>query len=64
MAREKLVAFREKHKLTQKELAEKLGISFAMYQAIEYGYRNPSLETLNKFKTTFPKMNIADIFLD
>lgn len=64
MAREKLIAFREKHKLTQKELAEKLNISFAMYQAIEYGYRNPSLDTLNKFKAAFPKMNITDIFLD
>lgn len=64
MAREKLVEFREKHKLTQKGIAELLGISFNMYQALEYGYRNPSLDTLNKFKKTFPKMNITDIFLN
>lgn len=64
MAREKLIAFRKKQKLTQEETAELLGISASMYQALEYGYRQPSINTLNKFKAHFPKMNITDIFLD
>lgn len=63
MAREELINFRKKQKLTQKETAKILGISFAMYQAIEYELRNPSLKTLSKLKKVFPKANIDEIFL-
>lgn len=64
MIREELVKIREKEKITQKEMAEKIGISFNMYQALEYGLRNPSLKTMNKLKQAFPRSNIDKIFLN
>ena len=63
MPREELINFRKKEKLTQNEMSQILEISHAMYQALEYGLRNPSLTTLNKFKQKFPKANIDKIFL-
>ena len=55
--------FREKNKLTQKEMADKLEISLIQYQFIELGHRNPSIKVLTKFKNCFPKSNIEKIFL-
>lgn len=63
MQRDKLIKFRKKEKLTQNKMADILGISYTMYQSLEYGLRNPSIKTLNKFKVKFPQANITDIFL-
>lgn len=41
----KLVEARKKCRLTQKEVAEKAGISEVSYQRIEYGTQRPSLDT-------------------
>lgn len=51
---------RLKAKLTQKELAEKLGVHVNYYARIERGEENPSLETLKKL-TKILKIKSSDI---
>lgn len=63
MERVKLKKFRLKQKMTQLEMAETLEITLSFYGKIELGLKNPSLDTLKKFKNTFPNANIEDIFL-
>ena len=63
MKREKLQEFRQKHKLTQEQMAKELEITVSHYKAIEYGQRNPSFELMDRLKNCFPKMNIDKIFL-
>ena len=63
MKREKLQEFRQKHKLTQEQMANRLDITVSHYKAIEYGQRNPSFELMEKIKNNFPKANIDKIFL-
>lgn len=63
MKREKLQEFRQKHKLTQEQMAKQLEITVSHYKAIEYGQRNPSFELMERLKKCFPKMNIDKIFL-
>jgi DNA-binding XRE family transcriptional regulator len=63
MKREKLQEFRQKHKLTQEQMAKQLEITVSHYKAIEYGQRNPSFELMERLKDCFPKMNIDKIFL-
>ena len=63
MKREKLQEFRQKHKLTQEQMAKTLEITVSHYKAIEYGQRNPSFELMERLKNCFPKMNIDKIFL-
>lgn len=63
MKREKLQEFRQKHKLTQEQMAKQLEITVSHYKAIEYGQRNPSFELMERLKNSFPKINIDKIFL-
>lgn len=56
----KLRINRLKAKLTQKELAEKLGVHVNYYARIERGEENPSLETLKKL-TKILKIKSSDI---
>lgn len=56
----KLRVNRLKAKLTQKELAEKLGVHVNYYARIERGEENPSLETLKKL-TKILKIKSSDI---
>ena len=52
----KLLVLREEESLTQKDIADKIGITTSHYGMIEIGVRNPSLSTAYKlanfFKTT------------
>lgn len=50
---ENLRLLRKNAKLTQKELAEKLGLSYRGYQGIEYGYCETSYKTLKKIADYF-----------
>lgn len=59
-----LVDFRNINNLTQKEMANKLGITPSMYSKIELGLRNPSYNFLVKFKQTFKEVNIDSIFFN
>lgn len=62
--REELKKFRILQKLTQQEMADKLGISLIQYQFIELGRRNPSFSLLVTFMKLFPKANIIKIFFN
>ena len=64
MKNEELINFRKKKKLTQKKMAEKLEISFGMYQALEYGLRNPSVKVLNSFIEKFPDAKVLKFFVN
>ena len=55
-----LKSARIKAKLTQKQLAEKLGLNTNFYARIERGEENPSLETLKKL-TKILKIKSSDI---
>lgn len=59
----KLREFRLKKKKTQKQMAETVGISKSMYEKLEYGITQPSLETIKKFKEVFKDFD-TKIFLD
>lgn len=56
----KLKKARLKAILTQKELAEKLGVHVNYYARIERGEENPSLDTLKKL-TKILKIKSSDI---
>lgn len=59
-----LVDFRNSKKMSQKELADKLGVSQSLYSKIELGFRNPSYNFIAKFKEVFPEQNIDKIFFN
>lgn len=61
---ESLVNFRNSSKLTQKEMAQKLGVTLSFYSKVELGIRNPSFNFLVKFKSIFPDSCVDDIFLN
>lgn len=58
--RKKLKKSRLKANLTQKELADKLGLHVNYYARLERGEENPSLETLKKL-TKILKIKSSDI---
>lgn len=49
---------RKENKMTQKQVAEKLGITYQSYQAYEHGISQPTLENFIKIA------NIYDVSLD
>ena len=53
MKRYNLKNFRQKHDLTQGEMAEKLGISKSYYVGIELGHVNPSFKVAEKIYEVF-----------
>lgn len=55
--RTELKILRIKHHLTQAELAEKVGVSYATYNLIEQGKRKGSTEFWAKLQTAF---NLTD----
>ena len=57
-----LVDFRNSKKLTQKEMAEKVGTTLSYYSKIELGLRNPSYNVMEKFKAKFVDANMDEIF--
>lgn len=59
----KLFNLREGDGLTQKDIAEKIGITTSHYGMIELGVRNPSLIIAHKLAIFF-KTTIDDIFFN
>lgn len=55
--RTNLKVLRVKHQLTQAQLAEKLGVSYATYNLIEQGKRKGSTEFWQRIQTLF---NLTD----
>lgn len=45
---DRLIVYRAKHRLSQKELAERCGVSSQTIHSIENGYQKPSKVTLAK----------------
>lgn len=67
MERQLLLHLRNKNKLTQQELAKKLGISTVYVRKLEKGVVNPGRETLVKYEIFFQtnmKNMFPDIFLN
>lgn len=62
MARLKLLTFRKQLGLTQKEMAERIGITSTHYSRIETGDANPSYELLDRFKEVFGVENVFEMF--
>ena len=58
---EKLKARRKELKLTQKEIAEQLGISFQAYSAWERGVKEPSEEKYQKAISPKSKLSVSII---
>lgn len=48
--RKQMVYYRAKHKLTQKDLAERVGVSLQTINSIETGSQTPSAVTVAKIK--------------
>ena len=59
-----LVNFRNLNKLTQKQMAERLGITLTLYSKIELGLRNPSYNFLVKFIQAFIEADVDSIFFN
>lgn len=51
--RTELKVFRTRHKMTQYEFADKLGVNRANYSMIEQGKRNGTITFWNKLQATF-----------
>ena len=59
---EKLREFRKGKKLTQKEMARKLGVTLSMYEKVEGGRTGVSAAFMQKLKTAFPDVSIDFLF--
>lgn len=57
--RTNLVIIRMKYRLTQKEMAESIGVRIQAYQAYEHGRAHPNFTVL---KRIFDVYNITDIY--
>lgn len=57
-----LVDFRNQRKLTQREMAIKLGTTLSYYSKVELGLRNPSYNFLDKFKKQFKNICVDEMF--
>lgn len=61
MRNERIISLRNKKKLTQKEAAKHIGISYSMLAMMESGHRIGSYSTLKKV-ADFYGVNIDDLF--
>ncbi|MBQ9279974.1 MAG: helix-turn-helix transcriptional regulator [Clostridia bacterium] len=57
-----VLKYRKEHDLTQKELAEKLGMKQSMISKLESGEYNPTLKQLHKISMKLT--NSSDLFLE
>ncbi|CQR24388.1 transcriptional regulator [Streptococcus varani] len=60
---ENLKEFREKNKLTQKELAHLLGVNRVSYARWENGSREPNMKTIKKIATTLD-ISVEDLLVE
>ena len=61
--RKMLLHLRKKHDLTQRDLANKLGISTVYVRKLEKGVANPGRETLVKYESFF-NVDMKELFPD
>lgn len=63
MERTNLRKFRNSLNKSQNEMAKLLEITLSFYSKLELGLKNPSLNTVKKFKEVFPTADVEKIFL-
>ena len=61
MERTNLKVFRVKLKLSQAQIAEKIGVNRGTYAAIEKGARNGSYKFWTALQIAFPNANIGEL---
>lgn len=61
--RKALITQRKAKEFTQREMAEKLGISLSFYIKIEHGKRNPGLELAQKIAESLDS-TVDELFFD
>lgn len=59
---EKLRNFRKEQGLSQKDMAEKIGVTLSMYEKVESGRAGASAAFMSRIKSAFPSVIIDDIF--
>ncbi|MBO3446380.1 helix-turn-helix transcriptional regulator [Clostridium sp. CCUG 7971] len=57
-----LIDFRISLKLTQREMANEIGVSKSYYQKVEGSFKKPGRGFIEKFKETFPNKDIGIFF--
>lgn len=57
-----LKKFREGKRMTQRQMASKIGVSLSYYRKIEQGENNPSYQFMKKLKDVFPKASVDKLF--
>ncbi len=57
-----LKIFREGKKLTQNQMASRIGVSLSYYRKIEQGESDPSYRFIKKLKGAFPDASIDKLF--
>lgn len=57
-----LKKIRNKRKMTQKEMAEKIGVSISYYSKIEGGFKEPSYQFLKKLYANFEGLDMNLFF--
>ena len=60
---EKIKIIRKKNRLTQKELGDKLGVSYQMIAQYENGKRNPKIETVQKIADALDMSKMGNLAL-
>lgn len=58
----KIAKFRKEIKMTQQELADKVGVTRQTIISLEFGRYNPSLELAYKITKTLKKKLIEEVF--
>lgn len=59
---EELKKFRESYSLTQREMAERIGVSSSFYEKIEGQHKKPSFNFVSKFTKAFPSADVGKLF--
>lgn len=59
---DELKRFREGKRMTQRQMASKIGVSLSYYRKIEQGESNPSYQFMKKLKVAFPKASVDKLF--
>lgn len=61
---ERLKEFRVNKKMTQKVIADKMGITLSMYEKVEHGAANASAGFMRRLADAFPDADINYIFFN
>lgn len=57
-----LKELRKRERLNQKQMAERLGVSYSHYVKLENRFVNPGFKVLKKIKTEFSEVDMNDFF--